>query len=114
MFGQWLRLFGLLALFGAASPAAAQTTDAPNGPPPKVQELLQLLDDPAVRDWVAQQKAPAEAQPAPTDTGDMMAPSSYMDRRLAEIRKHISDLVLTVPNMPAEFARARDILMVEF
>jgi small-conductance mechanosensitive channel len=115
MFRHWLGLLGFLAMLGTGLPTQAQTSDVPAGPPPKVQELLRLLDDPSVRDWVAQQKAPDNAQAAaPAASGDMMAPSSYMDRRLVEIRQHIGNLVMAVPNMPSEFARARDILMVEF
>lgn len=114
MFRRWLGFLGLLTMLGAGMSAHAQTADSTAGPPPKVQELLQLLDDPAVREWVAQQKAPNEAQAKPAATGEMMVPSSYVDKRLAEIRQHVGNLVMTVPNMPDEFARARDILMVEF
>ena len=85
----------------------AQTNEAPQ----KVQELLRLLDDPVIRDWVAAQKAPA-ATPMPV--ADEMTPTSYMDQRLIDIRRHISNLIAAVPNLPGEFARARDILMVEF
>ena len=104
------RLIVLLCLMMGslgAVPALAQSVDAP----PQVQELLRLLDDPVIRDWVAAQKAPAETA-APTATA--MSPSSYMDKRLGDIRLHFANLIAAVPQLPGEFARARDILMVEF
>ncbi|WP_374308803.1 mechanosensitive ion channel domain-containing protein [Dongia sp.] len=108
MLRRLLILLGLAAVIFAAAPAVAQSTDTVT--PPQVQELLRLLDDPVIRDWVAQQKAPAQAAQATEE----MSPSGYVDRRLADIRQHIDNLVMTVPNLPAEFDRAGDILMVEF
>jgi small-conductance mechanosensitive channel len=108
MLRRLLILLGLAAVIFADAPAFAQSTDT--AIPPQVQELLRLLDDPAISDWVAQQRTPAEtAQPA-----EEMSPSGYMDRRLADIRQHIDSLVMTVPKLPAEFDRAGIILMVEF
>nr|WP_298684363.1 mechanosensitive ion channel family protein [uncultured Dongia sp.] len=107
MLRRLLFLLSMMVGLIAIAPAFAQTTEAP----PKVQELLRLLDDPVIRDWVAAQKAPA-ATPMPV--ADEMTPSSYMDQRLIDIRRHISNLIAAVPNLPGEFARARDILMVEF
>lgn len=116
MLRRFMLLIGLLAGLLSAAPAFAQSTDTPattmpaTGAPPQVQELLKLLDDPVIRDWVAAQRAPAEAAPAITD----MTPSSYMDQRLLDIRRHITSLIATVPLMPDEFARARTILILEF
>jgi len=116
MLSRWLGILGLLMAIATAAPTFAQSTDSAAPLPPKAAELLQLLEDPTVRDWIAQQKkAPAAVEaPAATDSGNMMMPSSYMDQRLREIRQHIGNLVMAVPNMPAEFGRVRDILMVEF
>ena len=107
MLRRLLLLLSMMVGLFAVAPAFAQTNEAP----PKVQELLRLLDDPVIRDWVSAQKAPA-AMPMPM--ADEMTPSSYMDQRLIDIRRHISNLIAAVPNLPVEFARARDILMLEF
>jgi small-conductance mechanosensitive channel len=116
MLSRWVGILGLLMAIAAADPAFAQSADTTAPLPSKAAELLQLLEDPTVRDWIAQQqKIPAATEaPASTESGSMMMPSSYMDQRLREIRQHIGNLVMTVPNMPAEFGRVRDILMVEF
>jgi small-conductance mechanosensitive channel len=116
MLSRWMAIMGLVVAFAMTAPAFAQSTDGAAPLPPKAAELLQLLEDPAVRDWIAQQqKTPAAVEaPASAESGDMMMPSSYMDQRLREIRQHISNLIMAVPNMSTEFGRVRDILMVEF
>ncbi|WP_374651727.1 mechanosensitive ion channel family protein [Dongia sp.] len=107
-------LFGLLGIICFAAPVFAQSRDLPQvNMPAQVQELLRLLDDPAIRDWVAAQRDTAVPDAAKPVTEEM-SPSSYVDTRLAQIRRHIAGLIATVPNLPAEFARACDILMVEF
>ncbi len=112
----WCGLIVLTVAFGgtAAAQSIGESAAGPAtaSPPPQVEELLRLLDDPVIRDWVAAQRgtaAPAEAAPA-----DTMSPSSYLDRRLGEIRQHITKLAMAVPELPNEFARARTILMLEF
>lgn len=106
MFRRLIVLFGLMTGLLSAAPAFAQSTETP----PQVQELLRLLDDPVLRDWVAAQKAPPAAAPADTE----MTPSGYVDQRLTDIRRHIANLVTTVPLLRGEFTRARTILMLEF
>jgi small-conductance mechanosensitive channel len=105
----------LAILLGLDLPAVAQS----DPPPEKVQELLRLLDDPAVRDWMAQQNAgmPAAADAtAATGTvahGGGMSPGHFMDERLATIRDHINQIVAAVPVLPGEFAKLRDRLVLE-
>jgi hypothetical protein len=49
----------LLFLASAASlDARAQPAPVPSPPPPQVQQLLQLLQDPAVRSWIDEQQKP--------------------------------------------------------
>ena len=54
------RLFGSLALlffvFVGVPSADAQAPATQNPPPPQVQQLLNLLQDPAVRGWIDQQQ----------------------------------------------------------
>jgi len=117
-------LFVAVAVFvaamslAAALPVLAQETAPAAEPPAKVQELLKLLDDPAVRDWLAQQKAgTAAAQPTPPvepAAAQQMGPSSYFAGRVAAMRQHIAGLVAALPKLPAELERAGIILGLEF
>lgn len=101
-----------------AGPAQAQAP-APV-PPDRVKQLFELLDDPSVKAWVAEQRnrdagssgAPAEAGASPKDasSGAVAAPgqmntmaSSTLDR----IRHHIERIVRTLPLLPGQFARVR-------
>jgi len=73
----------------------------------KVEELVKLLDDPAVRNWLEESRraaAPmAVEQPA---IGIMVDPGGYLAGRVAAIRKHIDGLLATIPEMPREVARS--------
>jgi len=98
--------------------AAAQEAAPAAEPPAKVQELLQLLDDPAVRDWLAQHQA-AAATPAPASAPapaaeTSTAPASYFADRIAAIRQHVTALAAALPKLPDEFKRAGIILSLEF
>ncbi len=97
-----------------AGPAQAQSPAT--APPERVKQLFELLDDPSVKAWVAEQRnqgagspeAPAEAGAPPADIvaapGQMntMA-SSTLDR----IKRHIEKIVRTLPSLPSQFARVR-------
>jgi small-conductance mechanosensitive channel len=103
----------LLLSCAAATPALAQ--DAPaaqKDTPPQVRQLLDLLADPAVRDWLQQQHAAqaAAATPAAPET----TPSSLLADRVATIRQHLQMLAAALPTLPAEFERAWIILSLEF
>jgi small-conductance mechanosensitive channel len=102
-----------LAVVLCCSAALAQSAAQPAEPPPKVRELLDLLADPAVRDWLSQQQA-AQAAPAPAPSGPEMTPSGHLAARLAAIRRHLHGLGAALPTLPAEFERAGIILSLEF
>src|SRR5215212_55263 len=91
--------------------ADAQATPAPTPPPPQVQQLLQLMQDPAVRGWVDQQHQPAPtpvtAEPAPPTFSTMMA------ARTASLREHLASLAAAAPRLPSEFRSAADRLLAE-
>src|SRR5215470_18292783 len=73
-----------LLLLSCTTPTLAQ--DAPAAQketPPKVRELLDLLADPAVRDWIQRQHAAAQAA-APAAAPDTTT-SGYMADRVARI-----------------------------
>src|SRR5262245_24967370 len=117
-FGMFLRRTqflsaGLLFFALFLAPAAAQDSAPTAEPPAKVQELLQLLDDPAVRDWLAQHRAGTAPAPAPAET-EMASPSGWFAGRIPEIRAHVTGLAQAVPKLPGEFERAGIILSLEF
>jgi len=116
-----LRWLALVFLVMISTGALAQTAPpaASEAPPPQVKALLQLLSDPAVQHWLDQQRA-GEARPpaAPAEAGEAGAaestPSSVVDSRLTALKAHFAGLAAAVPELPAQFARARDILLAEF
>jgi small-conductance mechanosensitive channel len=114
-----------LALVLAAAlccPAAAQSnapskSPAESPPPPQVQELMRLLDDPAVRDWIAARRAatPGATSEAAADSvpGMTMNPGHFLDQRVARIRAHLLALGWAFPALPGDLAEARARLMAE-
>ncbi len=108
---RYLAVLGMLlaVLLGTGIPASAQS----DTPPEKVQELLRLLDDPAVRDWVARQGTGPATTPTPSMADVTMNPGHFMDQRLISVRAHIDQLIAAIPLVPTEFATLRDRLMVE-
>jgi small-conductance mechanosensitive channel len=104
----------ILSCAVAALPASAQDTPAAvKDTPPKVRELLDLLADPAVRDWLQQQHA-AQAAAAAAPAGPEMTPSSMLADRVAAIHQHLQMLAAALPTLPDEFERAGIILSLEF
>jgi small-conductance mechanosensitive channel len=94
-----------LAVAGPASAAAPEPAkpDAAAPQPAKVQELMKLLDDPAVRGWLKGQldQAPQQSTPSAEDTV-----SAMVDARVAAMRSHVRDLAGEIPQFPAELAQA--------
>ncbi|TIR27437.1 MAG: mechanosensitive ion channel [Mesorhizobium sp.] len=110
-------VFAVVALL-LAGPAQAQAPATV--PPEKVKQLFDLLDDPSVKAWVAEQRkqdagstaapAAAGASPAGASSDAAAAPgrmntmaSSMLDR----IKHHIERIVRTLPSLPGQFARIR-------
>jgi small-conductance mechanosensitive channel len=101
----------LLFLASAASlDARAQPAPASSPPPPQVQQLLQLLQDPAVRSWIDEQQKPpaAAAAPAPEPTV-----SEMMMQRITGLRERLETLAAAVPRLPDEFRNASGRLVDE-
>ncbi|MFO1046774.1 MAG: mechanosensitive ion channel family protein [Geminicoccaceae bacterium] len=97
-------LFLGLALFAAISPADAQEAIAGEpAPTAKVRELLTLMDDPQVRQWLGDRRTedPATsppAAPAGAMMGDMTAP-------VMAIRHHVLASLGAIPTALPELAR---------
>ncbi len=106
-------------LFAGTSAAAAQdTTTAPTqATQPAVQRFLDLLADPAVRDWLAQQNIAGKTVTTPGPTADAVdaaaSPSHDLAARLEAIRRHTAALVAALPALPDEFRRAGATLYLE-
>jgi small-conductance mechanosensitive channel len=98
-----------------AGPAPAQTTSAPAAPPPQVQEFLKLLEDPATRTWIDQQRRSAASsgtlQQTPQQPQGMN--SELLARRVEAMRTHLASLMGAVPHLPDEVRRAADLLSQE-
>lgn len=104
-----------LLLAGQAQAQAPATV-----PPERVKQLFELLDDPTVKAWVAEQRnqdagstgAPAEAGASPTDASSgAVAPPGQMNTMasstLDRIKHHIEKIVRTLPLLLGQFARVR-------
>jgi small-conductance mechanosensitive channel len=88
----------------SAAPAKSEAT------PEKIQQLMALLADPKVRDWLEQEsKAEAASEQAATEE----SVSQALDDRLAAIREHIVDLARTVPDLPNQYERGHDLVTAD-
>ncbi|MEI2298157.1 mechanosensitive ion channel family protein [Ensifer sp. MJa1] len=101
----WKSFCGLLAFLaivvGIASHGFAQEA-APIAPPAKVQQLIQLLDDPEVKQWLSTK--PAAAPPAAA-----AAPATgIVARWTAEVRRHLTGIRNAVPRVFPEMQAARE------
>jgi small-conductance mechanosensitive channel len=106
----------LLFFILAGSPSAkAQAPATQSPPPPQVQQLLNLLQDPAVRGWIDQQQqpAPTPALAGPPTTASEMTGSEMMAARTASMREHLATLAAAAPRLPGEFRSAADRLLAE-
>ena len=108
---RWLAVLVLAGCCGGLPALAAENTPATAEPQPAVRQFLDLLADPAVRDWLAQQGVAAKSNmtgsPAPIDApAAEISPSHDLSTRLEKIRRHVAALVTAVPMLPAEFQRA--------
>ncbi|WP_368910978.1 mechanosensitive ion channel family protein [Taklimakanibacter deserti] len=117
-----LRRIGFILFLGAlvafALPSWAQTQQAP--PPEKVDQLIKLLADPTVKDWLSRQvqATTPPAVVAPADAGTQAnaqgTERSMVSTTLERIKQHLGRLAMAWPGLPAKYQRAKDILMVEF
>ena len=99
--GPVIGLFVFLSIvFGPVSKGFAQEA-APAAPPVKVQQLIQLLDDPEVKQWLSTKQAPAATATEAPATG-------IVARWTAEIRRHLTGITNAVPRVLPEMQAARD------
>jgi moderate conductance mechanosensitive channel len=97
----------LAATAKAGKPAASAKSEAT---PEKIQQLMTLLADPKVRDWLEQEsKGKAASEQAATEE----SVSQALDGHLAAIREHIVDLARTVPDLPNQYERGHDLVTAD-
>lgn len=105
-------------LFGIALLLAGQAQAQATVPPERVKQLFELLDDPSVKAWLAEQRnqdagsTPAETGASSADaSSDAVAPPGQMNTMasstLDRIRHHIERIMRTLPLLPGQFARVR-------
>jgi small-conductance mechanosensitive channel len=77
--------------------------------PPQIAELMALLADPKVRDWLEKESAAAASQ-KPAPEAETVSVSHYFDTRIGAIREHITALAAALPDLPNQFERAVGLL----
>lgn len=91
---------GLLVAFSALASAAQQ----PGPPLDKIAELVRILEDPAVKNWIqAQTKTDNTAKPPARSPIDEMFRIQAWE---AHVRTNVRGLVAALPTVPGEFAAA--------
>jgi hypothetical protein len=70
---------------------------------PKIEELLALLADPAVQQWLEAQRS-GPTVPSGVE-GQRTIPQPFWQARLDFIRNHLADLAVAAGRLPAELAR---------
>ena len=98
-----------LLLWIAFAAAWAQPARAESAPPAQVQQLLQLLQDPAVRTWIEQQKTPA----ASSSQAKALTTTEAISERITHLREHFASVAAAVPALPGELRLAANRLMDE-
>jgi small-conductance mechanosensitive channel len=105
-----------LLLLALVTPLVAQDASAAaeGESQAKIDALLQLLGDPAVQDWLDQQRSGIAPMPAAeSGASDLASPGSYLSGRLDAIRQHVRNLAAALPTLPREFERAGSVLRLE-
>jgi small-conductance mechanosensitive channel len=91
----------------AATQKAAKPSTSEEASPKQIQELMTLVADPKVRNWLEKEsKAEAASEQATTEESI----SQEFDGRLAAIREHIVAIAGTVPDFPNQFKRGHDLV----
>jgi len=109
-----LLLIGVAVLPAAEAAGMSAFTPKPakpsaeTAPPSEIQALLNLLADPKVQAWLDKQ---SKNQPAPEAARPpLQSPEQMMSSRVEAVREHIAGMVAVLPNMPAQFIHAADVL----
>ncbi len=107
-------LAAVLSGAAAASAAAANRSPAASeeATPKQIQELMTLLADPKVRDWLEQESKAKAAQARATDA-EAISISHEFDSRVAAIREHIVALGAALPDLPDQIEHAHGLVSAD-
>jgi len=94
----------------AATQKATKPSTSQEASPKQIQELMTLLADPKVRNWLEEQ---SKAEAASERAAEEEPVSQVLDSRLAAIREHIVALAGTVPDLPNQYERGHDLLSAD-
>jgi small-conductance mechanosensitive channel len=86
----------------AGKPASSASSEAT---PEKIQELMTLLADPKVRDWLEQESKTEAARERGSD-GEANSISHEFDSHIAAVREHTIALGAALPDLPNQFKHA--------
>ena len=93
----------------AGKPAASANSEAT---PEKIQELMTLLADPKVRDWL-EKESKAEAAQGRESDGEANSISHEFDTHVAAIREHIVAVGAAFPDLPNQLETAHSLVSSE-
>jgi len=93
----------------AGKPAASAKSEAT---PEKIQELMTLLADPNVRDWLEQESKAQAIQARESDT-EGNSVSHEFDSHVAAIREHIVALGAALPDLPNQIETAHSLVSAD-
>jgi small-conductance mechanosensitive channel len=100
---------GAVAASGA-SPAQSSAADL--AAPPQIRELMSLLADPKVRDWLEKSRA-AELAAAPATNAEADSMAHFFGSRAGMIREHLMRIAAAVPELPLEFHRGTTVVRAD-
>ena len=99
-------------LSGAAAAANRSPAASEEATPKQIQELMTLLADPKVRDWLEQESKAKAAQARATDA-EAISISHEFDSRVAGIREHIVALGAALPDLPKQIEHAHGLVSAD-
>jgi moderate conductance mechanosensitive channel len=73
---------------------------------PQIAELMALLADPKLRDWLERQSATEASYNKPVPDAETNSVSHYFAFRVGATREHIAALAAALPDLPKQFERA--------
>jgi moderate conductance mechanosensitive channel len=98
--------------FAAAPKAGSPTAAKAEATPEKIQELMTLLADPKVRDWL-EKESKAEAAQAREADGEANSISHDFDAHVAAIREHIVAVGAALPDLPNQIETAHSLVSAD-
>ena len=107
VFTMMLPCGGASAQQATVRPAASTDTDATAA---KVQQLLELLADPRVQRSL-EERVKSTTKPAEASVEASL--SSYWNARLTSVREHVAALLVALPDLPNQFARAASLVSAD-